>query len=164
MRNFDDRGWGPRNDLPDDGGGEIGHDVNAGRQAKTGRAGLGLQLGLRAIQTARSPAKANKASAAPPKCCRVARVDTCRAVDGSTVPKLGYARLPILCLCLGRVTHAGQIDARLCVFALGRVLGPAWDTATDAKTTTPARSLRNCAILSSRVPLRPRAGGLRFGN
>ena len=70
-------------------------------------------------RTARSPAKANKASAAPPKCCRVARVDTCRAVDGSTVPKLGYARLPILCLCLGRVTHAGQIDARLCVLALG---------------------------------------------
>ena len=56
------RGWGPRNDLPDDGGGDIGHDVKAGRQAKTGRAGLGL----------------------------------------------------------GRVTHAGQIDARLCVLALGR--------------------------------------------
>jgi len=33
------RGWGPRNDLPDDGGGDIGHDVKAGppRQDRTCR-------------------------------------------------------------------------------------------------------------------------------
>ena len=113
------RGWGPRNDLPDDGGGDIGHDVKAGRQAKTGRAGLGLQPGLRAIQNGPQSRQGEQGVRSAPKCCRVARVDTCRAVDGSTVPKLGYARLPILCLCLGRVTHAGQSDARLCVLVLG---------------------------------------------